>query len=80
MLLTAGQLRAARAMVGHLQRTIAERAGISQPTLARLEAGSGILDARLPVLRRLQEVYEAEGLIFEDGDSPCVRVRPGVVL
>ena len=80
MLITAGQLRAARAMVGHLQKTVAEKAGISQPTLARLEAGSGVLDVRLPVLRKLQAVYEAEGLIFENGDSPCVRTRPGVVL
>lgn len=55
-----GLLRRARRKAGLNQRVLAERTGISQPTIARIE--SGIVSPRLETLTRLLEAcgYELE--------------------
>lgn len=40
-MLTPAQLRAARALLGLDQRTLAELAGVSLPTIQRMEASEG---------------------------------------
>jgi transcriptional regulator with XRE-family HTH domain len=40
-MLTAAQLRAARALIGLDQKTLAERSGVSLPTIQRMEASDG---------------------------------------
>ena len=40
-MITAGQMRAARALLGIDQKTLAEMAGISVPTIQRMESSKG---------------------------------------
>jgi transcriptional regulator with XRE-family HTH domain len=44
-MITAGQLRAARAMLGLDQRKLAELCGLSLPTIQRMEASDGVVRA-----------------------------------
>jgi transcriptional regulator with XRE-family HTH domain len=74
--LTIEQLRAARGLVGWSQSELAERAGLSLPTVKRVEAGKGPNvsdDARI----RLRRALEAAGVEFidENGGGPGVRLR-----
>ena len=40
-MITAGQMRAARALLGIDQKTLAEMSGVSVPTIQRMEASKG---------------------------------------
>ena len=42
-MITAAQLRAARALIGIDQRELAERCGLSVPTIQRMEASDGVI-------------------------------------
>ena len=58
-MITAQQMRAARALAGIDQRTLAERAGVSLPTIQRMEASDGVVrgvvDTLVKVIRALDE-------------------------
>ena len=75
-LMRAEQLRAGRALTGQSQAQIAASAGLSIPTIKRLESGKGpnVTDgARAQLVLAL----EAAGVIFidENGEGPGVRLR-----
>ncbi|WP_224549700.1 helix-turn-helix domain-containing protein [Mesorhizobium sp. CA16] len=59
-MITAAQMRAARALAGIDQRTLAERAGVSLPTIQRMEASEGVVrgvvDTLMKVIHALDEV------------------------
>jgi predicted transcriptional regulator len=62
-MLTPAQLRAARALLGMDQRTLAERAGVSLPTIQRMEvAGSGYVRGMIDSLTKVVEALEREGI------------------
>jgi len=66
---TAGQIRAGRALLGVDQATLAQGAGISVATLRRAEAGQ----APSETIQRVAEVLEQAGVRFvHDG----VKLRP----
>ena len=71
------QLRAARAMLGWSQADLAERSGISKPTIARMEIGDGRLTGRHETVMELQGAIEKGGVEFvpENGGGPGVRLR-----
>ncbi|PSH61692.1 transcriptional regulator [Phyllobacterium brassicacearum] len=56
-MITANQLRAARALLGIDQKTLAEMAGVSVPTIQRMEASEGdvrgIVDSLMKVVNAL---------------------------
>lgn len=58
-MITAAQMRAARALIGIDQRTLARLAGVSLPTIQRMEASSGnvrgIVDSLTKVVAALDE-------------------------
>ena len=58
-MITAAQLRAARALLGIGQAELAERAGVSVPTIQRMEASigdvRGVVDTLVKVVRALDE-------------------------
>ena len=75
-LITIEQLRAARGLLGWSQSELASRAGLSLPTVKRLEASFGPHvsdDARA----KLQRALEAAGVEFidENGGGPGVRLK-----
>ena len=74
--ITIEQLRAARGLLGWSQTELALRAGLSLPTVKRLEGGFGPRvsnDART----KLQKALEAAGVEFidENGGGPGVRLK-----
>jgi len=75
---TVEQLRQARAALGWTQAKVAETAGVSLPTVKRLESGTGYLAIRLETLANLEAALTAQGVQFlESGD---VATGPGVAL
>jgi transcriptional regulator with XRE-family HTH domain len=56
---------------------LAERSGISEPTVARLESADGELGGREDTAQRLRAAIEAAGVEFidENGGGPGVRLK-----
>ena len=71
-MITAGQMRAARALLGLDQRALAERAGLSLPTIQRMEASDGVIRGNVDSLMKLTTALEAAGieLIGDNAPSP----------
>lgn len=66
-MLTAEQLRGARAMLRWEQATIAAKSGVSVETIKRLERMSGPLTStRVATLQALIAAYRDAGLLFFD--------------
>jgi transcriptional regulator with XRE-family HTH domain len=63
-MITAGQLRAARAMLGLDQRKLAELCGLSLPTIQRMEASDGVVRGNVDSLMKLVGALEAAGIVL----------------
>jgi transcriptional regulator with XRE-family HTH domain len=61
-MMTAAQLRAARALVGLDQRRLAELACLSIPTIQRMEASEGVIRGNVDSLMKLVEALNAVGI------------------
>ncbi len=61
-MITAGQLRASRALLGIDQRKLAEVAGLSLPTIQRMEASEGVIRGNVDSLMKLVGALEALGV------------------
>lgn len=70
-MMTAAQLRAARALLGIDQKTLAEMAGVSVPTIQRMEASKGNVRGVVDSLSKVVDALSAAGveLIGEGGAS-----------
>ena len=80
-MITASQLRAARALVGIDQLTLAKRSTLSLPTIQRMEASDGLIrgnvDSLVKVIQALQDMgveLIGEGNTSSDGGRG-VRLR-----
>jgi predicted transcriptional regulator len=61
-MMTSGQLRAARALLGIDQKTLAEMAGISVPTIQRMEASQGNVRGVVDSLSKVVDALSAAGI------------------
>lgn len=61
-MITSFQMRAARALLGIDQRTLAELAGVSLPTIQRMEASTGNVRGVVETLMRVVEAFERAGV------------------
>jgi transcriptional regulator with XRE-family HTH domain len=61
-MISSAQLRAARAMLGIDQKRLAEMAGLSVPTIQRMEASDGVIRGTVDSLTKLIGALEAAGL------------------
>ncbi len=61
-MITAAQLKAARALLGMDQRALAEAADLSLPTIQRMEASEGPIRGNLDSLVKLIDALEAAGV------------------
>ena len=67
-MITAPQLRAARAMLGIDQQTLADLAGVSLPTIQRMEASSDNVRGVVATLVKVLEALDRAGLeLIGDG-------------
>jgi predicted transcriptional regulator len=75
-LITTRQVKAARALLGWSQSDLARKSGISEPTIARLEAVGGELGGREGTSGSIRTTLEAAGIEFIDdnGGGPGVRL------
>lgn len=83
-MITAAQMRAARALLGMDQRTLAELSGLSLPTIQRMEASDGTVRGVVDSLSKVVAALNEAGveLIGDDARSETggrgVRLRqPG---
>ena len=60
--MTAAQLRAPRALLGLDQRQLAELAGLSVPTIQRMEASDGVVRGNVDSLVKLVDALAAAGV------------------
>ena len=75
--LTSELVRAARALVRWEQRHLADASSISLPTIKRLEAKPGPVQAHASTVTALRRALEAAGIEFidENGGGAGVRLR-----
>lgn len=75
-MVTAAQMRAARALIGLSQSELANRAGVSIPTVKRCESDSErVAVVSAETQDKIRAVLEAEGVEFTNGNRPGVRLR-----
>lgn len=61
-MLTAAQLRAARALAGMDQRALAGASGLSVPTIQRMEASDGVVRGNVDSLMKLVAALDSAGV------------------
>ena len=61
-MITAAQMRAARALLGIDQRELAGRASLSLPTIQRMEASDGVVRGNVDSLMKLVGALAANGI------------------
>ena len=76
-MLSSEQIRAARMLLRWEQRDLAERSGVSLPTIKRLETKPGPVSAYDSTLTAIRTALESAGVEFiaENGGGPGVRLR-----
>jgi len=83
--ITAPQLRAARALLGIDQRQLAELSSLSVPTIQRMEASDGVIRGNVDSLMKLVGALDAAGLVLlgegaqslEGGRGVRLKAQPG---
>ena len=61
-MITSSQMRAARALLGLDQRGLAQLAGLSLPTIQRMEASGGQVRGIIDTLMKIVEALEGAGM------------------
>jgi len=80
-MITAAQLRAARALLGMDQRALAEASGLSLPTIQRMEASEDVIRGQVESLMKLIAALEGAGVeligdgAVSDGGGRGVRLK-----
>ena len=79
-MITSGQLRASRALLGIDQRKLAESAGLSLPTIQRMEASDGVIRGNVDSLMKLAAALDALGIELISDNAASHRGGRGVRL
>jgi transcriptional regulator with XRE-family HTH domain len=79
-MITAGQMRAARALLGLDQRALAELSGLSLPTIQRMEASDGVIRGNVDSLMKLTGALSAAGIDLIGDNSSSAGGGRGVRL
>ncbi len=76
-MITSGQIKAARALVGITASKLAELSGVAYTTVVRMESSDGIPAGQVKTLDAVQRALEEAGIEFigTPEDSPGVRLR-----
>jgi transcriptional regulator with XRE-family HTH domain len=79
-MITSGQLKASRALLGIDQRTIAKLSGLSVPTIQRMEASNGVIRGNVDSLMKLVGALDAAGIVLIGDDASSAGGGRGVRL
>src|SRR3546814_8789509 len=79
-MITAGQMRAGRALLGLDQRRLAELAGVSLPTIQRMEASDGTVRGVVDTLIKVIAAFDSAGVELIGEDAPSAGRGRGVRL
>ncbi|MCA0393812.1 MAG: transcriptional regulator [Proteobacteria bacterium] len=79
-MISSAQMRAARALLGIDQRTLAGLAGVSLPTIQRMEASHGTVRGVVGTLMKVIDGLEAAGIELIGNDQPSQGKGRGVRL
>ena len=79
-MISSAQLRAARALLGMDQRRLAEAAGLSVPTIQRMEASEDVIRGNVDSLMKLTGALEAAGIELINEGAPSQGGGRGVRL
>jgi transcriptional regulator with XRE-family HTH domain len=63
-MITAAQMRAARSLAGIDQRKLAEKSGLSVPTIQRMEASDGVIRGNVDSLMKLIAALELFDIVL----------------
>jgi transcriptional regulator with XRE-family HTH domain len=74
-MISAGQLRAARALLGIDQRRLASLSGLSVPTIQRMESSEGVIRGNVDSLMKLVAALDAAGIELIGEDTKSERGR-----
>jgi DNA-binding XRE family transcriptional regulator len=69
------QMKAARALLSWSQDDLAEKSGVSKPTIARLETEDGELKGYAATRIKIISAFGEAGIKFLNGGEPGVRLR-----
>jgi transcriptional regulator with XRE-family HTH domain len=81
-MISSGQMKAARALLGIDQRRLAEITGLSVPTIQRMEASAGVVRGNVDSLMKLVQALSAAGIeLIGEGTTSAsggrgVRLKP----
>ena len=79
-MLTAAQLKAARALAGMEQKALAQASGVSLPTIQRMEASNGTVRGVIESLTKVMAALEGAGIEFINEGAPSSGSGRGVRL
>ncbi|HEY5817197.1 MAG TPA: helix-turn-helix domain-containing protein [Mesorhizobium sp.] len=79
-MMTAAQMRAARALLGIDQKTLADLSGLSVPTIQRMESSEGNVRGIVESLTRVVEALDRAGVELIGEDAPSQAAGRGVRL
>ena len=68
-MITAGQVKASRALLGIDQRKLAKVAGLSLPTIQRMEASGGVIRGNVDSLMKLIAALDVLGIELMSDNS-----------
>lgn len=79
-MITGPQIRAARSLLGIDQKTLAKKAGLSVPTIQRMEAAGGTVGGTVDSMTRVIAALESAGVELINAGVPSVSGGRGVRL
>ena len=76
-MITVGQMKAARGLLGWNQSMLAQATGLALSTVKRMEGSTGFLRGNAENVRKIQRAIEDAGVAFidENGGGPGLRLR-----
>lgn len=77
-MITAAQMRAGRALLGIDQQTLADLAGVSLPTIQRMEASDGHVRGVIDTLIKVITAFEVAGIELIAENAPSAGQGRGV--
>ena len=77
-MITAAQMRAARALLGIDQQTLADRADVSLPTIQRMEASTGNVRGVVDTLMKVIDAFDRAGIELIAENTPSAGSGRGV--